>query len=149
MQIRAARLEDLDTLLKFEQGIIEAERPFDVTLKTEHFHYYDLKAMLNQNDCAIVVAEENGQLVGSGSVRILKGKNYNNYTSYAFLGFMYVDPAYRGRGVNSLIIDALKEWTKNKGLSEIRLQVYSENSSAIKAYEKVGFRPILTEMRLT
>lgn len=149
MQIRKARSEDLDTLLKFEQGIIEAERPFDSTMKTEHFHYYDLKAMLNADDCAVVVAEENGQLVGSGSARVLAGKHYNEYTSYAFLGFMYVDPAFRGRGVNGLIIDALREWAKNKGLSEIRLQVYSENSSAIKAYEKVGFRPVLTEMRLT
>ena len=149
MQIRTARLEDLDILLKFEQGIIEAERPFDTTMKKEHFHYYDLKAMLNKDDCAVIVAEENGQLLGSGSARILEGKNYNTYTSYAFLGFMYVDPAFRGRGVNSLIIDALKEWTMSKGLTEIRLQVYSENSSAIKAYEKVGFKPILTEMRLT
>ncbi len=149
MQIRKARLEDLDTLLQFEQGIIEAERPFDVTLKTGHFHYYDLKEMLNREDCAIMVAEENGQLIGSGSARILEAKPYNNCDSYAFLGFMYVDPSFRGRGVNSQIIDALKEWTMSKGLTEIRLQVYSENSSAIKAYEKVGFKPILTEMRLT
>ncbi|WP_114791224.1 GNAT family N-acetyltransferase [Niabella yanshanensis] len=149
MQIRKAYSGDLDTLLEFEQGIIEAERPFDVTLKTGQFHYYNLKEMLNRDDCAIIVAEENGQLIGSGSARILDAKPYNNYGSYSFLGFMYVDPSFRGRGVNRLIIDALKEWTKSKGLSEIRLQVYSDNSSAINAYEKVGFKPILTEMRLT
>nr|WP_262919432.1 GNAT family N-acetyltransferase [Niabella hibiscisoli] len=62
---------------------------------------------------------------------------------------MYVDPAFRGKGVNSQVIDALKQWANSKGLQEIRLQVYSENDSAIKAYEKVGFKPILTEMRLT
>ncbi len=149
MQIRPARLEDLDTLLQFEQGIIEAERPFDATMKTEHFHYYDINDMLNRDDCAIIVAEEDGKLVGSGSARILEAKNYNNYAYYAFLGFMYVDPAFRGKGVNSRIIDELKQWANSKGLEEIRLQVYSENGSAIKAYEKVGFKPILTEMRLT
>ncbi|MCH5685810.1 GNAT family N-acetyltransferase [Niabella sp. W65] len=57
-------------------------------------------------------------------------------------------PAFRGKGVNSLIIDALKQWANDNELSEIRLQVYSENTSAIKAYEKAGFKPILTEMRL-
>ncbi|MCH5718859.1 hypothetical protein [Niabella hibiscisoli] len=74
MQIRNARLEDLDILLQFELGIIEAERPFDATMKTEHFHYYDIKEMLTRDDCAIVVAEEDEKLVGSGSARVLEGK---------------------------------------------------------------------------
>lgn len=149
MQIRQARIEDLEVLLQFEQGIIEAERPFDPTLKTDHFHYYDIEAMLHRDDCAIVVAEEHGNIIGSGSARILTGKAYNNYKAYAFLGFMYVNPLFRGKGVNSLIIDALKQWAGGKGLQEIRLQVYSDNSNAIKAYEKAGFKPILTEMRLS
>ena len=148
MQIRKARLEDLEVLLQFEQGIIEAERPFDPSMKTERFHYYDIKAMLNRDDCIIVVAENKGTIIGSGSARVLNGKPYNNYNAYAFLGFMYVHPAFRGKGVNSLIIDALKQWANDNELSEIRLQVYSENTSAIKAYEKAGFKPILTEMRL-
>ena len=42
IHIRKATLEDLPYLLKFEQGIIAAERPFDETLVSEKFHYYDL-----------------------------------------------------------------------------------------------------------
>ena len=33
VSIRKATLEDLPKLLNFEQEIIEAERPFDVTIK--------------------------------------------------------------------------------------------------------------------
>jgi len=54
----------------------------------------------------------------------------------------------RGRGVNKLIIDALVEWAAKKGLDEVRLQVYADNIPAVAAYEKVGFKKMLTEMRL-
>ena len=147
--IRGGTRSDHPTLLKFEQGIIAAERPFDETLVSEEFHYYDLAARLEDPEAAVVVAEVNGNLVGSGSAIIKTGNTYNTFSRYAFLGFMYVDPAYRGKGINSLIIQALVDWSHKKGLQEIRLHVYSENVPAIKAYEKVGFKKILTEMRLT
>ena len=55
--IRKATPDDLPALLKFEQGIIEAERPFDETLVTEAFHYYDLAARIRDHDAEVVVAE--------------------------------------------------------------------------------------------
>lgn len=147
--IREATRFDHPTLLKFEQGIISTERPFDETLVSGEFHYYDLAVRIEDPDAAVVVAEVNGNVIGSGSAIIKTGETYNTFSRYAFLGFMYVDPAYRGKGVNSLIIQALVEWSHKKGLTEIRLHVYSENVPAIKAYEKVGFKKIITEMRLT
>ena len=65
-----------------------------------------------------------------------------------YLGFMYVDEAHRGRGLNKLIIDDLILWCKSRGVNEIRLAVYQDNPSAIKAYEKVGFEKHLITMRL-
>lgn len=38
--IRKATLNDLETLRRFEQSVIDAERPFDPTLKREHTNYY-------------------------------------------------------------------------------------------------------------
>ncbi|WP_336622662.1 MULTISPECIES: hypothetical protein [unclassified Cellulophaga] len=35
IEIRIAKLEDLETLKSFEQGVILAERPFDETLKPD------------------------------------------------------------------------------------------------------------------
>jgi ribosomal protein S18 acetylase RimI-like enzyme len=42
----------------------------------------------------------------------------------------------------------LTGWAKAKGILEIRLDVYSDNDSAIRAYEKAGFSKLLTEMRV-
>jgi ribosomal protein S18 acetylase RimI-like enzyme len=61
---------------------------------------------------------------------------------------MYVKREYRGKGVNQAIIEVLKQWAVEKGLAEIKLEVYSDNTGAIKAYEKAGFEKRLVEMRI-
>jgi len=42
----------------------------------------------------------------------------------------------------------LTQWSRDKGAEALYLDVYSQNSSAIRAYEKVGFAPCLVEMKL-
>jgi ribosomal protein S18 acetylase RimI-like enzyme len=69
-----------------------------------------------------------------------------NTTDY--LGFMYTLPAYRGKGINKMIIDTLKSWSAARGITELRLEVYHHNQPAIKAYEKTGFALHKTEMRM-
>ncbi|MFB0496829.1 ribosomal protein S18 acetylase RimI-like enzyme [Mucilaginibacter sp. OAE612] len=149
MLIRQATIEDLPVLLQFEQGIITAERPFDSTLKPDPISYYDLKAFITSTDVQVLVAEIDGEIAGSGYARIKKNPDaYYDFEKYAYLGFMYVLPAYRGMGVNQAIIEELKKWTVEQGLTEIRLEVYNDNIGAIKAYEKAGFKKRMIEMRI-
>ena len=145
--IRPATFADMDTLLRFEQGVITAERPFDSTLKDEHINYYDLVGMIERPDIELLVAELNGELIGSGYARIEEAKVYLKHPKHAYLGFMYIDPAHRGKGVNQKIITALKKWATEKNVYELRLQVYYDNLPAIKAYEKVGFSKLMIKMR--
>ena len=48
--VRPATLADLPTLLRFEQGVIAAERPMDPTIQDGPIHYYDLNTMLTSPD---------------------------------------------------------------------------------------------------
>jgi len=146
--VRKASLKDLDILFRFEQGVITAERPFDSTLKSVHINYYELEEMITAPHIEIVVAELNGGLIGSGYARIEKAKHYLQHTHHAYLGFMYVEPAHRGKGVNNKIIAALKTWAASQNITEFRLEVYADNLSAIKAYEKAGFSKHMVEMRM-
>ncbi|UOU99830.1 GNAT family N-acetyltransferase [Chryseobacterium daecheongense] len=149
MIVRKATKEDLKVLLEFEQGMVAAERPFDRTLIEGEIHYYDLDYLIDSPNATVMVAEEDHQVVASGYALIKKAaKQYYHFEEYAYLGFMFVRPEYRGRGINQLILDQLLEWTKNKGISEVRLDVYDQNESAVKAYEKAGFEPLLLTMRL-
>ncbi|MEZ7497236.1 GNAT family N-acetyltransferase [Flavobacterium sp. Arc3] len=148
IKIRKARVEDLNILLEFEQGIITAERPFDPTLKEEKINYYNIEKMITAPDIELLVAEIGSQIVGSGYARIEIAKPYLNHSNYAYLGFMYTDPEHRGMGINAKIIQGLKEWSKSLKITELRLDVYNDNSSAIRAYEKVGFKKHLVNMRV-
>src|SRR6478672_9863060 len=144
--IRDAVQSDIDTLLKFEQALINVERPFDPTLKSETT-YYDLNAMLIDDNVNLLVAEWNNRIIGSGYARIEKSKHYLQHSRHAYLGFMFVLPEFRGKGINTKLIDSLKQWAQRREITELRLEVYSENTSALKAYEKFGFSKLLIEMR--
>ena len=145
--IRKATHDDLPTLLLFEQGVISAERPFDPTLKEGEIHYYDLHQMISASHIELLVAEIDGKLVGSGYARIEDAKPYLQHKQHAYLGFMYVEPEYRGQGINKAIIEALEAWSILQGIDEMRLDVYDINSFAVKAYEKAGFVKHLLNMR--
>jgi GNAT superfamily N-acetyltransferase len=148
IEIRAAFESEIEILLSFEKGIIEAERPFDSTFKDGEIHYYDLMELIKSNNAEVLVAVVNNEIVGSGYAKTVKAKPYQKYKEYAYLGFMYVKPAFRGQGINQKILHRLIGWAKNKNLNEVRLEVYDENIVAKKSYFKAGFKPNLLEMRL-
>ena len=148
IKIRTATLNDIDILLEFEQGVIKAERPFDVTLDADPITYYNLEELILSDDASLVVAEIEGKIIGSGYALIKPARHYLNHEFYSYLGFMFTLPEYRGKGVNTKIIERLKQWSDSKGLKEIRLTVYDENHGAISAYEKTGFKKHIIEMRL-
>ena len=148
IHIRKATPDDLRILLEFEQGVIAAERPFDSTLKEGKISYYDIGKMISATDVEVVVAVLNEQIIGSGYARIEDAKPYLNHKLYAYLGFMFTHPEHRGKGVNNLIIEALTNWVRSNNIFEMRLDVYNDNPSAIRAYEKVGFKKHLINMRL-
>lgn len=101
VNIRPADLGDLDVLLRFEQAIIESERPFDAQLRSgDDVHYYDLEAMILLPDVRVVVAELGSEIIGSGYPRIETSKSYLKHRRHSYLGFMYVVPEHRGKGVN-------------------------------------------------
>jgi ribosomal protein S18 acetylase RimI-like enzyme len=146
--VRPATTADIPTLLRFEQGVMAAERPMDPTIKDGPIHYYDFNVLLTSPHIHLVVAETDGTLIGSGYARIDPSRHYLKHTHHAYCGFMYVEPAYRGKGVNQLIIDSLTSWARSRNLTELRLDVYTTNVIAIRAYEKAGFSPYLINMRM-
>jgi len=148
MVIRPATLDDMAQLKQFEQGVISAERPFDETLKPDPINYYDLEQQITAEHIHLVVAENEGQLIACGYARIEQAKPYVNYRFYSYLGFMYVAPEYRGNGINQSIIDTLKCWSKEQGITMMHLDVFAENQAAVRAYQKAGFKANLVEMRL-
>lgn len=60
---------------------------------------------------------------------------------------IFVEEEYRNKGVGTELIRTFIRWGKSRGTKTIKLQVYEKNTTAIKAYKKIGFRNSKTEMR--
>ncbi len=146
--VRKAKLSDLPALLEFEQGLIKAERPMDPTIQEGKISYYDISEFIKQDNSDVFVVEIADEIVASGYVKIKPDRHYLNFEEMGYLGFMFVPVQYRGRGLNKLIIDALLNWCRERGIDEIRLDVYDVNEPAIKAYEKAGFKKHMITMRM-
>lgn len=146
--VRKASLNDMQVLLSFEQGIISAERPYDPTIRQGTIHYYDIAELIKSKEAEVVVVEYKGRVIASGYAKIKSARHYLDHEVFAYLGFMYTHPDFRGKGVNQMVVDALRQWSETRGLKEIRLTVYDDNLPAVKAYEKVGFKKHIIEMRI-
>lgn len=148
VNIRPAQLKDLNQLLEFEQGVIASERPFDESLKDSEITYYNLEKLITNENSQLMVAEYAGVLIASGYALIMNSRPFEKHEYFSYLGFMFVVPEYRRKGLNKKIIGSLIDWSKSKGIVEIRLDVFEQNESALLAYEKLGFNKTLVKMRL-
>ena len=146
--IREAVKSDVPVLRKYEQEVVNAERPMNPAIKESGVIYYDLEALIENPRATILLACDGDKIVATGYALEKAAKDYLDHEAFAYLGFMYTDPDYRGRGLNGKIVDALLDWSKKAGLTEIKLDVYRDNEPAIRAYEKKGFKRHMIEMRL-
>lgn len=148
---RLATYDDKSALDACLQHIIATERAMDECLQTGFIEYYDPLDFVRLDNAILIVAidnENDGMIVGCGAAKIKQAREYYRYDEYLYLAMMYVANEYRGKGINGDIINCLIQWGKQKGVENASLTVYPDNTSAIRAYEKLGFKPALLEMRL-
>ncbi len=147
LKIRPATKSDISRLREFEQGVIAAEHPLSMNLKADPISYYDLESMLIEDNYEILVVFVDDKTVGCGYARLDESRDFFKHPLNVYLGFMYVVPEYRGQGISGRLMEALIAWGKEKGAGEARLDVYSQNESAVRAYEKAGFHGLMLHMR--
>ncbi len=120
----------------------------DARLRADGVHYYDLTTMLSDETVEVVLAVCESNPIGCGLARLEKTKPRLRHREEAYLGLMFVDPIFRGRGVNQQILGHLMQWCRGQGVLELVLDVYTDNQPAVRAYEKAGFSSSLIEMRM-
>lgn len=124
LHIRAARVEDLDSLVLLEETSFQVDR-----LSRRSFQRW-----LKGENCIFLVAEniESG-LVGYGLVLLHSG------TRLARLYSIAVSPTQRGKGIAQQLIAALEDAAEEEDRFFMRLEVAKENAGAVRLYEKLGY----------
>jgi len=89
-----------------------------------------------------VVPKEN--LLKSRNILNLLNQLYIDYVKDSMcVGITYIDERYRGLGILKMLLDKqAKKLFSNNGKKDVYVQVFSNNTQAIKAYEKLGFLTI-------
>ncbi len=95
-------------------------------------------SLMNNQQEVVIVANENGVLVGFVCVQLKKSFCYDEYMPE--ITEVYVNPTYRKRGMASEMITFAEDYcTKNYPLHKYELLTGKENVSAQSLYGKLGY----------
>lgn len=81
----------------------------------------------------VVVTYQDGQPVGCGCFRPMTD------AGCAEIKRMFVNPAFRGRGLATQVLRELERWAAEEGYRIARLETGNQQPEAIALYEKVGY----------
>jgi ribosomal protein S18 acetylase RimI-like enzyme len=123
MQIRPAQETDITQLHALEKTAFSSDQ-----LSLRRFKHW-----VKAENRVFLVAEHKQQLLGYGLVLLHKG------TRLARLYSLAVSPSARGQGVGKKLVQALETETASMNRLYMRLEVATDNHSAIKLYESLGY----------
>ncbi|MGD9000334.1 MAG: peptidase C39 family protein [Granulosicoccaceae bacterium] len=120
--IREACLQDLNDLVEIENSSFSADR-----LSRRSFRY-----LLTRANAATLVYEERGRILGYVTLLFHDGTSLARLYSFAV--------KKKGRGIGTALLKAVEKVALEHDCISLRLEVRRDNDSAIRLYEKLGYR---------
>jgi ribosomal protein S18 acetylase RimI-like enzyme len=150
--IRQATTADVRELGRLGALLVQTHHDFDskrfiaVTPQTEAGYSAFLGAQLEEPNSTVLVAEENGQVIGYAYAAV-EGRDYMSLRGPA--GVLYdiiVDPEHRGRGIGRRLLGATLAFLKERGAPRVVLSTADRNEPAQRLFASNGFRRTMVEM---
>jgi RimJ/RimL family protein N-acetyltransferase len=136
IEIRRCRLEDAAS---FSEAVTEVATEERYLASVEGFSVDQTKAYLQMamtGPACQVVAVDGEKVVGACDIKPHESKGF---THVGRLG-MYVRKQWRGQGIGKRLLAACLSLAREAGLEKVELQVFADNTPAIRLYESAGFR---------
>lgn len=125
VRVRRAELSDLDDLVALEDATFDSDRMSRVQYRRH----------LDSGSASVLVASANHRrFLGTAVVFFRKGSRVARLYSLASR------PEARGKGVGSALLAAAERTARQRGCTELRLEVRTDNASAIRLYERLGYQ---------
>lgn len=146
MLIRRAGIDDVEQLRLLYQELEED----GVRYQPEHFVVGErsnefFQSVFESADQDILVAEEDGKILGFSHVMILEQKKVACLKPEILVYIQDLDvlESRRSQGIGTLLMEASKRYGKEHGVDFIRTQVFPQNIDGMRFYEKNGFREMM------
>ena len=101
--------------------------------------------VISNERASLVIAEENGKILGMASISFNLALRYNG--EYCQLEELVVHQEARGKNVGGLLIEEILRLAENRGCKEFGLYLLESTKHYQSFYEKYGFVVIGEEMR--
>ena len=138
--VRLAKLEDQDRCSELLDVLSKATSdPHEV------FDSKTFRNLISNERGSLVVAEENGTVLGMASISFNLALRYNG--EYCQLEELVVDKEARGKNVGGLLIEEKIKLAKKRGCKEYGLYILEATKHNQGFYEKYGFVKVGEEMR--
>lgn len=143
--IRPARSDDYEGICALLSGVDALHRAAlpevfcepDGPARTREY----VSQLLADDEVALLVAEEKGELVGL--VHVLKRKSRPIpllvRRRFAVIDTLVVAEKCRRRGVGRALMGAAHQWARWRGLDRVELTVWEFNRAAVAFYESLGY----------
>ena len=140
IKIREIEVEDYKELLDFMKKVKGETNfllgyPDEIKLSYEDEKEHIKKVKTSETSNYFVVMKNNKMIGCIG----FNGNTARKMKHYGTIGISVLKE-YWGRGIATTLLEKLISWSKEKGIKKINLDVFENNESAIKLYEKFGFK---------
>jgi GNAT superfamily N-acetyltransferase len=134
--VRPATRDDLDLLVAFT--LAEAREAEDIQLSADKVRV-GVRAGLENPALASYWVLETVETEAIGNISVVKEWSDWHGAYYWWIQSMFIKAAYRGQGLMSLLVEAVRTQARRENALELRLYVHRSNERAIKAYCRQGF----------
>jgi len=133
--VRTAWAGDIDHLTGLLEALfaIEQDFVFDASRQRQ-----GLAMMLDNPQGCLLVAEEDGQVVGMCSGQLLVSTAEGGFS--LLVEDVVVDEKWRGRGVGRLLMEAVSDWARDRNVRRLQLLADRNNSPALAFYRRLGWK---------
>ena len=144
IKIRRAGKEDFETLEDLyreleEDGVFYQPQHFVLSPKGARSVY--MEGILESDDQALFVAEDDGRVIGFAHVVLIKSKPFSclKPETAMYLQDLVVTEEYRNRGIGSMFMETVKKYGRESGADFFRTQVFPGNTDGLRFYKRNGF----------
>ncbi|MBI1743538.1 GNAT family N-acetyltransferase [Candidatus Acetothermia bacterium] len=150
MLIRLATAQDLEALVKLYiefhefhvQGVPDRLRiPHEYNLSELR---EGIQKIMNDPDAVLFVVEAGKQLVGLAEIYMREDKPDPARVSrkHGHLQSLMIAESFRTRGLGKQLVNAVQQWAKEKGATEMRVDIWEFSESPLHFYESLGYRTL-------
>lgn len=141
MNYRTASIEDMPILLNFGKKLFFIESEFDPTITYSQAEAESRYTKQFDNPLALFLIAETNEKLPVGYLYAHIDNAGTHQQPRCEIEVIFVDATYRGQGIATEFVRLALDWAKKNNVTIAHTHIFARNSSSIRMFRKLGFKP--------